>query len=223
MLPFEGGATGTLNGTLIFAFLLAISYLFYGQRRISAMKVVAKTGSILLLAVLAFLAGGPWLLVLALMLCAAGDFFLAIEDRGEVFFLCGLAAFLAGHCAYIALFLAIPETGAPIPLPIAAALAAAMATAAAIMATLLWNAVGPLRAPVMVYLVVILVMALAALGQGSVTIIVGAALFMLSDSILAAERFLLRNDAPGRQFAGPSVWITYFAAQVLITLGVLAG
>ena len=44
---------------------------------------------------------------------------------------------------------------------------------------------------------------------------------MVSDSILAAERFLMKAESPFRQFAGPAVWITYFAAQVLILFGVL--
>jgi uncharacterized membrane protein YhhN len=223
MLPFDGGATGTANGTLIFAVLLAIGYLFYGQRRTSPVKVVAKTASVGLLALLSLLEGGPWLLTTALAFCATGDFFLAIEDRDERFFLAGLAAFLIGHLAYVALFFALPVSPEPLPVIAKVAIGAAMLTISGGMALRLWRAAGDLRIAVMVYIAAILAMGMAAMSNGNGMIIAGAASFMVSDTILAAERFLLTDGAPGRQFASPVVWITYFAAQVLILFGVLLG
>ncbi|WP_223479797.1 lysoplasmalogenase [Oricola indica] len=221
MLPFEGGITHTDNGTLVFAVLLAIAYLFYGQRRTTPLKVAAKTLSVMLLAGLSASAGGPWLLTLALVLCAIGDFFLAIEQMSEKFFLAGLGAFLAGHIAYILLFFALPASETPLPLPVLAIVGVAMTAIALVMGRRLFSAAGDLRWPVMVYIAAILVMGLAALSNGAGLIVAGAASFMISDTVLASERFLLKKDGVYGQFAGPVVWVTYFGAQVLILFGVL--
>lgn len=222
MLPFEGGVTGTLNGTLLFSVLLAIAYLFYGQRRSTPLKVAAKTLSVGLLALLSAEAGGPWLLTLALVLCAAGDFFLAIEDKDERFFLAGLVSFLAGHVAYVVLFAAMPASQAPLPQVALGIVGVAMVAIALGMGRRLFGAAAELRWPVMVYIAAILAMGMAAIWNGAGLIVAGAASFMISDTILAADRFLMKPDTAGRQFAGPVIWITYVAAQVLILFGVLA-
>lgn len=220
MLPFEGAITDTRNGLLFFGVLLAIGYLFYGQRRTTPLKVVAKTLSVALLASLSADAGGPWLLTLALFLCAAGDFFLAIEQMDKRFFLAGLVAFLAGHVAYIVLFGALPTPQDRLPEYVLAVAGIAMTAVALGMGRRLFAAAGELRWPVMVYSAAILVMGLTAVWNGAGFIVAGAASFMISDTILAAERFLLKPDSVYRQFAGPAVWVTYYAAQVLILLGV---
>lgn len=222
MLPFEGGVTGTQNGTFIFAVLFAIAYLFHGQRRTTPLKVVAKTLSVALLAGLSADAGGPWLLTAALLLCAAGDFFLAIEELDKRFFLAGLVSFLTGHVAYIVLFAALPAPEAALPQAALAVVGVAMTAIALTMGRRLFAAAGELRWPVMVYIAAILAMGLAAIWNGAGLIVAGAASFMVSDTILAAERFLMKPQTPGRQFAGPAVWVTYFGAQVMILFGALA-
>ena len=65
-------------------------------------RTIAKTLAVSLLGVVAMLAGGPVLLVIALLLSAAGDAFLA--HTGERAFLAGLASFLAAHIGYVLLF-----------------------------------------------------------------------------------------------------------------------
>jgi uncharacterized membrane protein YhhN len=219
-MPFEGGLQGTANGTLLFATLLAAAYLFYGQRRTSPLKVAAKTLSVALLALLSWMEGGPWLLTLGLALCAAGDFFLAIEERNERFFAAGLVSFLAGHIAYIALFVALAGT-AGFPRFAAIAIGGVLAAVSVAMAMRLWRAAGPLRIPVMIYIVAIFAMGLSALATGLAWVIAGAASFMASDTALAAERFLMKPDTPLRQLAAPFVWVSYFTAQVMILLGIL--
>jgi uncharacterized membrane protein YhhN len=42
---------------------------------------------------------------------------------------------------------------------------------------------------------------------------IGAVMFMLSDSLIAADRFAGADSLPG------SVWITYAAAQIMIAWG----
>jgi uncharacterized membrane protein YhhN len=222
MLPFEGGITGTENGTLVLSVLLAIAYLFYGRHRTTPLKVAAKTLSVTLLAGLSAMTGGPWLLTLGLALCAAGDFFLAIEDLDERFFLAGLVSFLAGHIVYVVLFALLPDSAATLPVWMRAAIIAVMLFVSLAMAGLLWPAAGELRVPVMVYVAAILAMGITAVSNGGGLIVAGAASFMASDSILATERFLMKPNTPGHAFTGPAVWITYYAAQALILFGVLA-
>ncbi|GAB4350663.1 MAG: lysoplasmalogenase [Oricola sp.] len=222
MLPFEGGITGTQNGTLVLAVLLAAAYLFHGRHRTTPLKVAAKTLSVALLAGLSATAGGPWLLTLALSLCAAGDFFLAIEDLDRRFFLAGLAAFFFGHLAYFVLFCLLPHSPTTLPVWLRAAVLVLFVFTSLAMAGLLWPAAGELRIPVTLYIAAILAMGVAAVSNGGGLVVGGAASFMASDAILATDRFLVKTDAQGRALAGPAVWISYFAAQVMILFGVLA-
>ena len=50
---------------------------------------------------------------------------------------------------------------------------------------------------------------------------IGAASFLVSDLVLAAELFRLPADSPARRWTAPVVWWTYVAAQVLIIAGVI--
>ena len=79
---------------------------------------------------------------------------------------------------------------------------------------------GPLAVPVAVY-----VLAIAAMGFGAATIggmvLLGAALFMVSDAILGAEKFLLPDDHGVLKATAPAVWIFYFAGQALILYGLM--
>ena len=49
----------------------------------------------------------------------------------------------------------------------------------------------------------------------------GAALFVASDAILATEKFLLAQGSPHRRRAGTALWVLYWLAQASITLGFL--
>ncbi len=70
-----------------------------------------------------------------------------------------------------------------------------------------------------VYAAAIFIMGLSALTMNSVMIVAGASLFMISDGILAAERFVISAVSPHRRWMQVAVWTTYYAAQLLITLG----
>ncbi|TIV50381.1 MAG: lysoplasmalogenase, partial [Mesorhizobium sp.] len=184
-------------------------------------RSAAKTLAVALLAALAVMQGGPLLLVAALALSAAGDAFLSRD--GEKAFLGGLASFLVAHVAYIALFL---EVGGGIGLlaaePWRGAVALAMAVFVVLMLAALWRRVGPsLRIPIAVYVAAILAMGISALTTFYAWVIAGAVLFMASDGLLAAERFLLAAISPHRVWMRYAVWVLYYAAQLAITLGFL--
>ncbi len=50
---------------------------------------------------------------------------------------------------------------------------------------------------------------------------IGAAIFLISDLVLAAELFRLPAGAPARRWTAPVVWWTYVAAQASIVTGVV--
>lgn len=196
---------------------LALIYLlFMTHAAPSALRSAVKTGSIALLAVAALPVP---LLALALGLGALGD--LALSRDGERAFLAGIAAFAAAHLAYLAVFLTL--AGAP-ALTVGWQIGAALGIAAVsvLMARLLWSKAGPLRWPVLGYVVIIAVMGINALLVPlpfARLVIVAAFLFILSDSLIATERFLIREGAAPR-WMPPAIWATYWLAQLLFCVGI---
>lgn len=223
MMPFPGGIDSLANGTLIISVGAACLYLVLRGTEPVWRRTLLKTASIALLAFLAMIAGGPFLLVAALLICAVGDALLAQE--GEQFFLGGLVAFLLGHLVYIALFLAVAAglgTGMATLLaePWRAFLVLAAFVATGALALRLLPAIGEdLRLPVIAYAVAILAMLAAAATLPLPMVVAGATLFFVSDAILAAERFLLEDDSLPKVVAGPAVWVLYYLGQMAIVLG----
>lgn len=157
------------------------------------------------------------LLAAALAGSLAGDVFLMFPG----FFIPGLVSFLVAHLFYVALFKRgqawFPHRGA---------LAATLGIGVAMYA-FLWAGGLPsaLRVPVAAYVLVIALMAAQAIGRAkvlrdtpSLLVAIGAGFFMLSDSLLATNRFV--HPLPMAQ-----VWVlaTYYAAQALIVAGILRG
>lgn len=161
----------------------------------------------------AVIGGGPLLLVLGLLFGAVGDFWLSRD--GDRAFLIGLVNFALGHLAYIGLLL---QAGA---LPQETALTVAMIVFAIAMAWVLWPRAGSLRLPVMVYVGIIAVMGVLALGlPASLWIGLWAGLFfVVSDTILACELFVMRKQMRARLVTSRLVWLTYFTAQGMFLYG----
>jgi uncharacterized membrane protein YhhN len=142
-----------------------------------------------------------------------GDIFLMLpRDR----FLPGLGSFLLAHLAYLVAFTSGTSIAAtsPLLLPLLAA--------AALLLYRLWPALGRLRLPVALYTGTILLMAWQAWSRqralstpGSTLAAIGATLFMVSDAILALNRF--HRPLPGAQAV---VMTTYAIAQALIAASV---
>jgi uncharacterized membrane protein YhhN len=142
-----------------------------------------------------------------------GDILLMLpRDR----FVAGLASFLAAHLAYLAAFTSgVSAVSAP-------ALLLPLLAAAVPLLRLLWPELGALRMPVLLYSAAILLMVWRAWGRewtlpGAAAALAGAGatLFMVSDALLALNRF-------HRPFASAQALImsTYVAAQALIALSV---
>lgn len=221
MMPFPGGIEAPANGTLILSVVAALLYLFMVRQPSSFRRTFAKTASIALLGMLVLIKGGPLLLAAALFLSALGDLFLA--EEGERAFLGGLGAFLAAHIVYVALF-GMAGGGAEVLAaePWRLVLAGLIGTFAVGLFLRLRPALPDgMVIPVAVYVVAILAMGLTAMTLPSLAVIAGAVLFIASDAILAAGRFLLAPASPRQAIVAPLVWILYTAAQASIALGFL--
>ena len=189
--------------------------LFYVGKPPSLNRTVIKTLAIAALAALAAIMGGPWLLIAALALSALGDLFISRDGEGA--FLAGLGSFLLAHVAYVALFWAAVG-GAQ---ALSSVVAVPFAVYAAAMLRWLWPHLAGMTAPVCAYIAVIYAMGVVA-AAAPLTLwpmIAGAALFVISDSVLAAETFVFR-DRP-RRWTAPVIWSTYYASQVLIAAAFL--
>ncbi|AZO01242.1 lysoplasmalogenase [Mesorhizobium sp. M9A.F.Ca.ET.002.03.1.2] len=222
-MPFPGGIDANANATLLFSLVAAVIYAFTLDMPPSLARLAVKTLAVALLAVLVLLQGGPGLLVAALALSAIGDALLSRD--GEKAFLGALASFLVAHVLYVALFLRSGDgVGLLSAEPWRGAIAVAMVVFAFAMLFALGRRVGPaLRLPVGVYIVAILAMGISALTLNSLWVIGGAVLFMASDGLLAAEKFLLPAISLHRVWMRYAVWMLYYAAQLAITLGFLLG
>lgn len=152
------------------------------------------------------------LALVALGFSATGDVLLAIDFPDH--FLFGLGAFLLAQLTYAGNFLRAPR--------IATRRFALRGTAVVVAALLLGRQVlpgaGELALPIAFYIVAIVTMALAAAAHrsGSSLLFAGAVAFMLSDALIAIDRFV--DPVP---LAGTWIMLTYYAAQALLIIGLI--
>ena len=155
-----------------------------------------------------------WAIAAGLLFSTAGDIFLMLpRDR----FVAGLASFLVAHLCYVWAFsIGVPFGTSPLLwLPYVAAGGGVL--------VLVWPGLKPaLRAPVAVYVAVIVAMADQAAGRwhalgGGIALAaaIGAGFFVASDAVLAIDRFRRHFRA-----ARAVTLATYWTAQLLIALSV---
>ncbi len=148
--------------------------------------------------------GVHWIVLIGIFFCALGDGLLH-------WFVIGLSAFLIGHLFYLSAFFRRWNYGSLrfwtiLPLVL-------------FVAYMMWVFIEALSAgdqsglilPVIFYILVISTMTWSAIMSGQKWIILGSILFMVSDSILAWNKFI--TDVP---YSGPLVMITYYGAQFFI-------
>lgn len=207
--------TGAANWIYLGGLVAALAYLPLAGSATGPVRSLLKVLALGLFALSAWVAEGPVFLVAALIFSALGD--LALSRDGRSALLYGLAAFALAHILYILLFLgqsqaALWDAFALSPLPAILMVALALSTE-------IWLAThtGKLRWPVTAYVALIAAMMLAALTLDAMLVIIGAALFVLSDLILALRLF---RGVPSR-IADWLVWVFYIAGQALIVAGLL--
>jgi uncharacterized membrane protein YhhN len=164
------------------------------------------------------------ILLIALAFSWIGDIILLFADKGELYFILGLLAFLLSHLVYIVLFSKQLKTETRTNNLLYIFGIGAIIAYLALMFSLLLPNLGDLRIPVSIYAIVISTMLLFALRgsfnwskPGNIYILMGAILFVSSDSILAFNKFykpiLLDSFL---------IMSTYIVAQYLIAKGILA-
>jgi len=155
-------------------------------------------------------------LVIAVVLCLAGD--VALLDKSERRFLLGLAAFALGHIAYIATALLVgvswPRLAAAFPV---LAVLLGFQAANRILQGAGRRGGAVLLVAVAGYSLIISAMVVTAFGTASWLAGAGAALFALSDSLIAYDRFVRpvsRADLP--------IMVTYHGGQLLLIAGLIS-
>jgi uncharacterized membrane protein YhhN len=204
------------TGILWLSVALGTSYLWILPREKTVFRAIWKTLPVFLLAAYALLAGAHPLLVAALALGALGDWSLAFE--GDRAFVGGVAAFLSAHVAYVALLLTIAESEIALAEPwrlVAGALVALLTLGVLVR---IWRPAGRLALPIGVYVFLFMVLVWLTLGLHNPLVFIGATLFIVSDIVLTIRKYWTGPDHPIDGAAAYFVWVTYFAAQVILTL-----
>lgn len=156
--------------------------------------------------------------ILALGFSVLGDILLMFVDQSPHFFTVGLIAFLLAHIMYIVVFLKHRNKQKSI-----VGFVILLLVYASGLFYLLRDGLDDMLIPVIVYMIVILSMATTAfIRKGIVNhmsynlVFIGAIFFMISDSILALNKFY--QPIP---FSNISIMLTYALAQFLIVVGIL--
>ena len=152
--------------------------------------------------------------VVALICSLAGDVFL-LDDRRFVF---GLAAFLLGHLAYTAGFIAAEDWRWWAFAITLGAMTALAATIGRRIVTAARRDDPALGAAVVAYLVIISSMAVTAAAAGNAWAIGGAGLFVMSDTILGWRRFV-----GSKTWMPVAIMVTYHLGQAGLTLSLVHG
>jgi uncharacterized membrane protein YhhN len=156
-----------------------------------------------------------FVMFIALFFAWLGDVFLMVAAIEKQFFLAGLAAFLVMQLLYIYLFKGFTTSG----LSLKYGLALGIVVFAVIVICYLFPKLGVLKVPVTFYFLAILSMVLSALDFSinkakSMFVFSGAVLFMISDSLIAINKFQSEID-----YSSFLIMATYIAAQWFIVEG----
>ncbi|WP_299334029.1 lysoplasmalogenase [uncultured Psychroserpens sp.] len=158
------------------------------------------------------------LIAMALTFSLFGDLLLMFVSTSQTYFLLGLVSFLIAHVIYVIAFLKDRNSNLKPYVFIIVLLIYASG-----LFYLLKDGLNDMLIPVIIYMIVILSMATSAFLRCKMVskvsyllVFTGAILFMLSDSILALNKFY-----QPLAYANVSIMLTYALAQFLIVLGIL--
>ena len=208
--------------TIIYTIIVGLEVVSSEIPSLSAVNYVAKPAIIssLLIYFLSHSTPKPfkaWV-TLALVFSLIGDVLLMFAGTNELFFIFGLIAFLLAHLVYIKIFSFNQNKSLNIWATIIG-----FGLYGALFFLLLKDHLGSLLVPVAVYMLVILCMGLFAYRRrGKVSlesfrlVFMGALLFMVSDSILALNKFYIAITS-----SGFLIMATYSFAQYFIVNGLL--
>lgn len=160
------------------------------------------------------------LVAVGLFFGCLGDIFLMLNEN---MFVAGLASFLIGHILYVIAFSKQTSAKALSKHKSYILIAGILASFSYYLYSILKPSLGPLKIPVILYIIVIAAMAFFAYTRryqtntlSFIICLIGTLLFIFSDSILALNKFVayLANS-------GLYIMSSYILAQYFITLGII--
>ncbi|SHJ65379.1 Uncharacterized membrane protein YhhN [Arenibacter nanhaiticus] len=158
--------------------------------------------------------------LLALLFSLLGDIFLLYDTQYELFFILGLGSFFMAHLCYALVFFNQRSPQLPKGFWFVLSL---LITYGSTLYLVLAEKLGALKIPVLLYILGILTMAITAFARKKegrpkpyTLVFTGALFFIVSDSILAVNKFL--TAVPWSHLL---VMGTYAVAQYLIVMGLL--
>jgi uncharacterized membrane protein YhhN len=194
--------------TIIFL-LCCLCYLLVAPSTPLEFSALLKIAPILFLSVLAARTGinsTSVHLLSALLFSMGGDVLLEMN-----LFVPGLSSFLLAQFLYGSLFLRYHSSWSA-----NYQRSLLLSCASLVMAVIMWNYAGDMRLPVTAYLLVITFMGLSGNTSTIKGVALGAAVFILSDSIIAIDRFVMAVPA-----AVSLIMISYYLAQFLLVSAVV--
>ena len=187
-------------------------------RKNSILEYVSKPAStvafLFVLATVDVVHDAPWgWRIAAFVFCLFGDVFLMLPRDA---FIPGLASFAIAQMLFAISFATGETSGGRALVGFLIVLPIAVLLARRIIRALRRTGSVELVPPVAVYMVVISAMTIAAIAEGSPVAIAGAAIFMMSDSLIAETRFV-----KARAWHSVGIMVTYHVALAGLALGVL--
>ena len=203
---------------IIIIFVLAGLYIYTDFTK-NKLKYILKPLTTILIIIIAIMQQYKsddlygYLIIAGLVFSLFGDVFLMLpKDK----FVQGLASFLIAHIFYIAAFSSGfgPYLGVEYLMP--------AVIYASVFLWILLPKTGEMKIPVLIYALVLMIFLWQAMGryyflgnQGSFYIIIGALLFVISDTILAYTRFI-----KSFKISSALIHSTYWGAQMFIALSI---
>ncbi|WP_339261286.1 lysoplasmalogenase [Lysinibacillus sp. FSL K6-3209] len=194
--------------------VFGLYYIFFFSHIDQSVKLIFKVIPMILLIFMAITQKAQSIkkyqrfIIIGLVFCMIGDYTLQ-------WFLIGLTSFLIGHVFYIFAFSSTSEQPVPTWAKIGLLLYGA-AMAIWIASTVFKSGETVLTFAVLAYISIILTMGWTAIRTSSPFAIIGALLFITSDSYLAINKFIMPLP-----FAHEIIMTTYYSAQILIALSIL--
>jgi uncharacterized membrane protein YhhN len=212
---------------LILFFIVALGELIAVAMDIAQLQLIFKPLIMLVLGIYYYTQSASMAktVMTAIIFSCIGDISLMFQGSSELYFMAGLGAFLIAHLCYIMAYAQHIEKREGFGLngvqKFRFSLPIALAGTGLI--TVLYAHLGGLKIPVTLYAIVLMVMVLQALFRYGYTntvsfwfVFVGAAFFMISDSMIAVNKFLSSFE-----LAGVGIMVTYILAQFLIIKGLI--
>ena len=210
--------------SLLFLFVLLLDLVCSSSQDLSPFRHITKP-AILTSLIIYFLVNQRGLSsftrsfsLLALTLSLLGDVLLMLDEKNPNFFVAGLGSFLVAHIMYTMVFLKKSKADRRIWLFLLV-----LAIYGLGLFYFIKDSLGLMLIPVLCYIIAIFSMVTAAYSRrGRVSrpsfylVIIGAILFLLSDSMIAIDKFLHPFS-----FSNIGIMLTYGIAQFLIVLGIL--